>query len=94
MLKNPILDLLTVYMILVYIGFFIWAFIAFWITEEKFYPVWGTLGSGCMLCFLRAYLFFCMNDFEYFQDVEKLNAFIDRHNEKIDANEVKKQQVQ
>lgn len=91
LLKNKFIDLLSIYMILVYIGFFIWAFIAYWITDSKFFPIWGTTGSGCILCFLRAYIYFCMNDFEYFQDVEKLNAFIDRHNKKIDENEKKKQ---
>ena len=58
------------------------------------WPVWGTCGAGSVLCFLRAYVFFAMNDFDYFQDVKKLNAYIDRHNKKIDENEKKRLQIQ
>lgn len=35
-----------------------------------------------------------MNDFEYFQDVEKLNKYIDKHNQKVDENQVKRKQIQ
>ena len=35
-----------------------------------------------------------MNDFGYFQDVKKLNAYIDRHNKKIEENEKKRVKIQ
>jgi len=76
-----------------YIGVVIWSFIGFWITEMNMFPIWGTTGSACFLCFLRAYIYFCMNDFEYFQNVEKLNAYIDRHNVQIDENELRKKEA-
>lgn len=76
-LKNKYVDLMSIYMFLTWLVIIVWAFIAFWITHSNFFPVWGTAGSGCILCFARAYVYFTMNDFEYLQDITKLNAFID-----------------
>lgn len=85
---------MSIYMIITWIAIIIWAFIAFWITDSKFFPVWGTAGSGCILSFARAYVFFSMNDFDYLQDIKKLNAFIDNHNRIVSENEKKKEEIQ
>lgn len=81
-------------MLFCFIASAIWGFLALWATEMKVWPVWATCGTGTVLCFLRAYVYFSMNDFEYFQDVKKLNAFIDRHNKKIEENEQKRVKIQ
>jgi hypothetical protein len=86
-LQNKMVDLLTIYIIICFCGGFTWGLIALWATGMKMWAVWGSCGTGCVLCFLRAYVFFAVNDFEYFQDVKKLNTFIDRHNKKIDENQ-------
>lgn len=86
--------MLTIYIILAFLGIVAWGFIAFWITESKFFPIWGTCGAGCILSYFRAYVFFAMNDFEYFQNVEKLNAYIDKHNKEVEENAEKRVKVQ
>lgn len=92
-LQNKFVDLLTIYILLTFIGVVIWGFIAYWITESKFYPIWGTCGAGCVLSYFRAFIFFAMNDFEYFQNIEKLNAYIDKHNKKVDENSKKRAKI-
>lgn len=92
-LQNKMVDLLTIYIILCLVASTIWGFIALWATEKKMWAVWGTCGAGSVLCFLRAYVYFAINDFEYFQDVKKLNAFIDRHNKKIEENTKKREKI-
>jgi hypothetical protein len=88
------LSLLSFYLIFSWLAFILWSTLAFWITRWVEFILFGIFGSGCLLCFARAYTYFALNDFEYLQDVEKLNKKIDRHNEQIGEMEVKKAQIQ
>jgi hypothetical protein len=93
-LKNKYVDLMSIYMFITWCAIITWACIAYWITDSKFFPVWGTAGAGCCLCFLRAFVYFVINDFEYFQDIKKLNNFIDNHNRIVQENDKKKEEIQ
>lgn len=42
------------------------------------------LGSLCLLCLVQAVLYLALNDFDYFQDIQKLNMKIQAHNTQID----------
>lgn len=42
--------------------------------------IYAGTGTPCVLFFYRALVFFKLNDWEYFQDVEALNKNIDNHN--------------
>ena len=42
----------------------------------------------------RGFVYFALNDFDYFQNVKKLNLAIDKHNENIASMEKKKADIQ
>jgi hypothetical protein len=71
-----------------------WGSLGFWVTGWIEFISFGIFGSGCLIMFARAYTYFCLNDFEYLQDVEKLNKKIDRHNKNINDMELKKAEIQ
>ena len=78
------ISLLSIYLILSWFACIIWASIGYSITGWNEFISMGIFGSGCLILFARAYTYFSLNDFEYLQDVEKLNKKIDRHNKNID----------
>jgi len=43
--------------------------------------------------YLRALTYFSLNEFDYFQDIGKLNKQIDKHNKKIEKMEKKKAEI-
>mmetsp|Transcript_25040 Transcript_25040/g.38848 ORF Transcript_25040/g.38848 Transcript_25040/m.38848 type:complete len:519 (+) Transcript_25040:941-2497(+) len=88
------LSLLSFYEVFSFIACAIWSGIAFWITEEEYYLIYGVFGSATLILFARAFVYFALNDFDYFQDVEKLNKWVDKHNKKIDQFEIKKEEIQ
>lgn len=95
LLKNfKYVDLMTLYMVFCWLAFVIWAVIGNWILKSTPFLLWGIIGSLVILSFGRAYVFFALNDWDYFQDVEKLNKFIDRHNKEVVENEKKKLVIQ
>mgnify|MGYP006899652061 FL=1 len=47
-----------------------------------------------LLSYAQGYLYFICNDHDYFQDVEKLNRRIDKHNKNIGELELRKADIQ
>jgi hypothetical protein len=88
------ISLLSVYLIFSWFACILWASLGYWVSGWMEFISFGIFGSGCVLMFARAYTYFSLNDFEYFQDVEKLNKKIDRHNKNIDDMELKKSEIQ
>ena len=74
------ISLLSIYMILAWFAFVTWSVILYINTKSFDFISLGVFGSGALLCFARAYVFFILNDYNYLQNVNKLNKFIDRHN--------------
>jgi hypothetical protein len=46
-----------------------------------------------VLSYIRGLVYLSLNEYEFFQDVEKLNISIDNHNEKIKSTEVKRAEI-
>jgi hypothetical protein len=87
------ISLMSVYLIFSWFAFVLWASLGLWVTERFEFISFGIFGSGCLLSFVRAYVYFALNDFEYLQDVNKLNKMIDKHNMNINAMEIKKLEI-
>ena len=88
------LSLLSIYLIFAWLACTLWAALGYSVTGFNEFISFGIFGSACFLCFARAYTYFALNDFEYFQDVEKLNKWVDKHNKNIGEMEVKKAEIQ
>jgi len=88
------LSLMSIYLILTWLALVTWSIILYAKTESFNFISLGVFGSGAVLCFARAYVYFILNDYNYLQDVNKLNKFIDRHNKKIEEMEIKKAKIQ
>ena len=82
------------FIIFVFVICWIWGLILYAITSIAYFIVFGTLGSMAILAFTRGYVYFTINEYDYFEDVEKLNKKIDRHNKRIDEVEKKKAEIQ
>ena len=65
----------------------IWGLILYAITGYAYTIVLGIFGSIAILAFTRGYVYFIINEYDYFEDVQKLNKRIDRHNKRIDEVE-------
>ena len=91
---NKYLSLMSIYLILTWFAFVTWSIILYANTESFNFISLGIFGSGAILCFARAYVYFILNDYNYLQDVNKLNKFIDRHNKKIEQMEINKAKIQ
>jgi hypothetical protein len=85
---------MSFYLIFSWLACVLWAILGFWVSEWFEFISFGIFGSGALLCFARAYVYLTLNDFEYLQDVNKLNKKIDRHNKDIDDMEIKKSEIQ
>ena len=83
-----------VFMVLCLITSFIWSICAYFVTDKIGALIIGICGSICILSYFQAYLYFDCNEFDYFQDVEKLKRKIDKHNKDIDAMEQNKVEIQ
>ena len=59
---------------------FYWSYFAYTVINNFGVLIIGVCGTLCFLSYLQAYLYFVCNEFDYTQDVEKLNKRIDRHN--------------
>ena len=70
-----------------------WAGVAFWATDQGFCFIFGSLGPLAMMFFAKGYVYFVLNEYDYFQDVSKLNKQIDRHNKNIDEMEQRKADI-
>jgi hypothetical protein len=71
-----------------------WSVFAWSVTQKAGALVLGICGSLCVLSFAQAFLYFACNEFDYFQDVDKLNRKIDSHNRDIASMEKSKAQLQ
>jgi hypothetical protein len=87
-------SLLSLYLIFAWIACILWSILGYWVTGWIEFISFGIFGSACFICFARAYTYFALNDFEYLQDVEKLNKRIDRHNVNIGELEKRKADIQ
>lgn len=72
----------------------IWGIIINILLDQGFYIIMFSLGPLIVLSFTRGYMYFTMNDFDYFQDVVKLNKKIDKHNKELDEVDAKKAEIQ
>ena len=91
--KNNFFDIMVIFMIITWLIAIGWGVIFNWIYGRVEYIIWSTCGIPAILLYLRGLVFFILNDFEYTQDVEKLNNYIDQHNQAIDEAESKKKQT-
>ena len=71
-----------------------WCGIAYWITRKAHLFMYGLMGPLILMFFARAYVFFALNEYEVFQNVDRFNKQIDFHNKKIDTMEKRKAQIQ
>ena len=85
---------MTIYMIFVFVVAAIWSGLLYYFTEEGPLTLYGLFGSTFLLFFFRGYVYFALNSYDYFEDVEKLNKKIDKHNINIEFMENKKVEVQ
>ena len=85
---------LGLFTILVWLSSVVWGVIATVLTDKAAYIVALGIGSTSLLSFGRGYVYFIMNDCEYFQDVKRLNLKIDKHNKNLDDCEAKKAEIQ
>ena len=76
------IDIMTIYIIISWCISMIWAgvIVSFQGVGDGYVIVFGTLLAPCIMAFCRAMVYFKLNDFEYHQDVKKLNRWIDKHN--------------
>lgn len=80
-------------MIFTFIAAVFWSIFWFWYTEKAAVLYIGIFGSAAFLSYVMAYLYFVLNEYDYFQDVEKVNRRIDRHNANITRMEKKKEDI-
>jgi hypothetical protein len=67
--------------------------ISWWLMRESSVFVWGICLPIMVLSYIRGLVYLSLNEYEFFQDVEKLNISIDNHNEKIKSTEVKRAEI-
>ena len=60
-----------------------WSLIAWSATGKRSALIIGICGSLCVLSLLQCLLYLATNEFDYFQDIDKLNRRIDNHNKEI-----------
>jgi len=70
-----------------------WAGFAFWATDKGFVFIYGALAPFSIMFFAKGYVYFVLNEYDYFQDVAKLNRHIDRHNKSIAEMEQRKSDI-
>lgn len=103
------LESLTIYMLMCFILLCAWSGVTFWATAEstplpdkpsettltyKYHILsYGILLPLAFMFYLRGLTYFSLNDFDYFQDIEKVNKQIDKHNKKIEKMEKKKAEI-
>lgn len=92
--KNPYIDILTMYILISFILCAIWSGVAFWATSKAYVLIGGLIGPLVIMFYGRGFVYFALNDFDYFQNVKKLNASVDKHNENIESMEKKKAEIQ
>lgn len=71
------LSLLGLYLLLSFTCCTFWSVFGFWITKRLQYLYLGILGSASFLAYVYAYLYFVLNEFDYFEDVGKVNKRIE-----------------
>lgn len=92
--KNPHVDIMTAYILISFILCAIWSGVAFWATSKPHVLIGGLIGPLVIAFYGRGFVYFALNDFDYFQNVKKLNLAIDKHNENIASMETKKAAIQ
>lgn len=60
-----------------------WMIISWWLMRDKSVFVWGICLPIMVISYIRGLVYLSLNEYEFFQDVEKLNISIDNHNKKI-----------
>lgn len=88
------IDTMTFYIVFLWLVGAGWGGFLFWALKSKTAIIYGTVGTPCVLFYLRGLVFFILNDFDLHQDVEKLNKFIDEHNKKVEEMDKLKEETQ
>lgn len=91
--QQKFFSVLTVYQILAWLACVGWTCVGAFVYNSKVSLVYGVFGSGCLILFSRAYIFFALNGMFYFEDVEKVNKGIEKHNKEVEKFEQKKAEV-
>ena len=66
-----------------------WMIISWWLMRDLSVFVWGICFPIMVLSYIRGLVYFHLNHYEVFEDVKRLNVFIDNHNKKIKEQEIK-----
>ena len=93
-LKGWILTPWVLHLSLCFVMCCFWSWLLAWFLGSSSLTIVFVFGSTSLLAFIQAYLFFICNDFDYTQDVNKLNRWIDNHNKSVSEIESKKSTIQ
>ena len=88
---------ITPWMLYVFVAWVLslaWTAVDYYILGDYRVFIGGILGFICIMAYLQGYLYFICNDFDYTQNVEKLNRRIDKHNADIGEREKRKLEIQ
>jgi hypothetical protein len=77
-------DLYWFFLLILYGFLCIISCILYWTSDDQRYLIVGLLAPISVALLLNAYLKFAQNDFNYLEDISKINKWIDIHNTKID----------
>jgi len=70
-----------------------WMIISWWLMRDLSVFVWGICLPIMVLSYIRGLVYFHLNEYEIFQDVERLNISIDNHNQKIKETEENRAEI-
>ena len=85
---------MSVYILLTWFACILWTGLGYWISADKNVWIWGILAPLVIMFFMRAFVFLSLNDFDFLQDIYKLNKKIDKHNKEIDELEKNRLKLQ
>ena len=78
-------DMLYFFLTIDYLVVCLIAILLWWATTDERYVIVGIL-APLALCFcINSYLKFTRNDYRYFQNISKINRYINKHNKHIDS---------
>jgi cell shape-determining protein MreC len=82
-LKNKRFDMYWIFISAAFIFLAAIGLICYWITQVVSYFLVIVFVSIFIIAYLNAYLHYVMNDYYLFQDVEKINNYVRKHNSKL-----------
>jgi len=90
------MDLMVVYIILTWLACLGWSIFALAISGSDLAGLiiaGGIIGPLVIMFYMRAYIYYSLNDFEFFEDVKLVNKEIDKHNKDITEMEQSKERI-